>query len=355
MGMECRYSKFALALLASSALCSPAFAQIAPGLAPPLAFQSVDGNDVELHSGRVVKALATISIGPGGPGSLSFDWSTDYSLQQPIWGYLHTTFTPQYPGGPNDTHYSVTVGGSSETFTQVSGSNIITNDQGRPSTLGVGGYTAADGTVAIFNSPVLEGYDSNGLAIYDSPIFSLTYPTGEKLNYYWNQTINSATLKAVTSSLGYQLRLTWSGSQVTSAVVFNMNSEACDPTAASCTLTGTWPTLTWDSVNNRVVDNTGKWVGLTSNSTQRIITYPSGRTLTYAGSTQANGSFKVSSFSDGKGTWTYSYPSQFNNATLVYDPEYASHGPSRQVTWSATTGAIGTDTHYDRLMPSRLA
>jgi hypothetical protein len=231
-----RNTKFVLALISLSALASPAFAQIAPGLMPPLAFQAVDGNDVELHSGRLVKPLASISIGPGGRGSLGFDWSTDYSLQQPVWGYVHVTYTPQYPGAPkNDTHYSVTVGGSTETFTQLYGSNVITNDQGRPSTYGAGGYTAADGTVAVFGTPILEGTDSNGLAIWDYPIFSLTYPTGEKLNYYWNQTYNSATLKATTSSLGYQLRLTWSGSQVTSAVVFNITRRLRDTTSIAYT------------------------------------------------------------------------------------------------------------------------
>src|SRR5438445_8376 len=80
------------------------------------------------------------------------------------------------------------------------------------------------------------------------------------------------------------------GTPGASAVGFNMKDEACDPTAATCTLTGTWPNLTWDAVNNRVVDNTGKWVGLTTDASgNQVITYPSGRTITYGNGTYSDG------------------------------------------------------------------
>lgn len=98
-------------LLATSALTTPAHAQIAPGLTPPPAFQTVDENGIDLVRQKFVKTLASISIGPGGPGTLAFNWATDNSRQAPIWGYVRTT-TALNPGGVGwDTHYSVTVGG----------------------------------------------------------------------------------------------------------------------------------------------------------------------------------------------------------------------------------------------------
>ena len=323
--------------LGTTALTTPALAQIGPGLKPPPAFQRIDQNEVDLQTGKLAKVLASISIGPVRRGGVGFDWSTDNSRQWPIWGYVHTTFTQRFPYGPMDTHYSITIGGSSETFTQLGGSGPITQDQGLPSTFDGTTYTAADGTVAAFPTSFIEGYDSNNWAIYDAPVATLTYPAGEKLSYYWNTTVDSANLRAVTSNLGYQLRLTWSANQVVSAVVFNMNSETCDPNAASCTLVGNWPTLTWDSVNNRVVDNTGKWVGYTQDSPgNQVITYPSGRTITFG----PNG------YSDGRGTSTYQVTNQYTTTVVMaHYPENTSGGPSRVVQWSS--GLIATDTVYD--------
>jgi hypothetical protein len=106
----------------------------------------------------------------------------------------------------------VTIGGSTETFTQIRGTGPITQDQGGPSKFDGTTYTAADGTVAVFRPDFIEGYDSNNYAIEDAPIASLTYPAGQQLNYYWNKGYDFANLNAVMSSLGYQLRLTWSGS-----------------------------------------------------------------------------------------------------------------------------------------------
>jgi RHS repeat-associated protein len=317
-------------------------AQLGPGLTPPPVVQLVDQNDVELNSGALVKSLGSISIGPGGPGSLAFKWTVDNLRQWPIFGYVQRSYTAQYPGGPIDNHYAVTVNGSTETFTQLYGSSAVTQDQGRPSTFNptTNTYTGADGTVALFNGPALDGGVSGGYAVTNTPVTQVTYPAGQQLNYYWDTTGTNGflgSLLAVTSSLGYQLRLTWSGTQVTSAVVFNMNSESCDPTATSCTLVGNWPKLTWDAANNRVVDNTGKWVGFTNNSGTMVITYPSGRTIT----------IDSSGYHDGKGTSVYRYSGQYT--THVALPQYPENttvgGPSRVVQWQ--NGLLTADTVYD--------
>lgn len=111
------------------AILSPAaLAQVGPGLTPPPVFETVDDNGVELQSGKLVEVLASISIGPSGPGGLSFDWSTDWSAQKNIWGYVIFTQNAQ----PNTDTASVTIGGSTETFTSPHGTYTFTQDQGRP-------------------------------------------------------------------------------------------------------------------------------------------------------------------------------------------------------------------------------
>lgn len=336
--------------LGATALGSPAFAQIAPGLTAPPVFQQVDDNGVELQTGRFVKILASISIGPGGPGSLGFDWSTDPSKQQAVWGYV----TLLQKSSTTDMA-SVTVGGSTETFSSPHGGYSFTQDQGRASTLTYNSttqtytYTGSDGSVAAFNGATATGTDGFGNTIYTTRINSLTYPAGQQLNYFYGTDSGSTNVHAVTSSLGYQLRLTWSGSSVTSAVVFNMNSETCDPTAASCTLVGNWPKLTWDSANSRIVDSTGDWVGWTLVNGLTTITYPSGRKLTYSGSVTSGGG----TFSDGKGTWTYQYPNAQYGATvsLIFNPE---NNAPRAVQWSNTTGLFTSDTIYDGITDTSL-
>jgi len=320
------FTIFAMAAL----LAAPARAQLGPGLTPPPVFESVDANGVELQYGKVVQVLASISIGPPSAGGLRFDWSTDSSRQAAVWGYV--TFG-QNSIDPSKDNASVTIGGSTETFTSPHGAYSFTQDQGRPSALAYNSatstytYTGPDGSVAVFNGNV-----SIGPQLTATRINSLTYPAGQRLDYYYGTDSGYTNVHAVTSSLGYQLRLTWSAGFVTSAVLFNMNSEACDPAAPTCTLTGSWPALTWDAANSRVVDNTGKWVGYTVSAGQTVISYPSGRTLTYT--SDGNGG----SYADGKGTWTYQRPFPYGTTTIVFNPEYPSN--PRVVHWSLTSGLV---------------
>jgi RHS repeat-associated protein len=323
-------------------------AQVGSSPTPPPVFQAVDQNGVELQSGRLVLTIASIRIGNGSPGSLGYDWSTDSSRQQEVYGYVKSAANPT---NASQTVYSVVVGGSTETFTTPTGAYAFTQDQGRSSVLSYNAgtdrftYTRTDGAVAEFSRQLVSGSPVSG----NYKIVSLTYPAGQALTYHyayrpytdsWGTTFHDFDVSAVASSLGYQLRLGYTNRSVTDAVVFNMATENCAPTAATCTLAGAWPRLSWDAANGRLVDATGRWVhwGYTSNSSgaQVTFTYPSGRVLKF----NQDSLSRVTSFTDGKGTWTYQYPSPTGGATLAFNPDVPA---PRQITWSTSTGLIGTD------------
>ena len=213
---------------------------------------------------------------------------------------------------------------------------MFTNNQGDGATLtyasstGIFTYTERDGTVATFGHV-------DPAALYDAyNIISVQYPAGQQLNYYYADVVNTAAganyhtaiLQDITSSLGYQLRLshTLSGgiNYITKSVAFNMTDETCDPTAASCTLSGSWPTVTWDISTGTYIDSLGRQTKDTSTSSSEVITYPTGRTVTYGGASHnaPNGVpyFRISSFSDGVASWRYQNPSPYALVTLVYGP-----------------------------------
>jgi RHS repeat-associated protein len=371
-------------LAATSSLAAVALASLFPqaaraqavSSAPPV-FETIDQNGVDLQNGFLVRNLASISIGPGGPGSLGFTWTTDPWQRTQIYGWA---FVTQNAKNPSLNTVSVTCEGATETFTGPPGATTFTQDQGRPSTLtynpsnDIYTYTRANGAVAIFSRNLVAGQPLSGVGVYG--VVSITYPAGQVLTYYYVYHTSPAgggyfDVQTLTSNLGYQLRLTWSpptGNSnlwaVQKVVAFNMNSETCDPAAASCNLAGTWPSLTWDAVNSNLTDATGRIIHWTSTSSQVVISYPSGRTHTYnvAANTNPELPATVSSYSDGKGSWTYSRPGP--QTTLVNNPDngpvpsqtsFTSHGLIAGHTPVAGNGAQFTYSYdgSDRLISSK--
>jgi YD repeat-containing protein len=336
-----------LATVAVAAFCpQPARAQAGVTVTAPPVFQQVDQNGVDLESGSVSIPLATISIGDGGPGSIGYSWST-LSLSQGdgVGGYIQITQKDS-----TNNSLSVVINGAAETFTGPPGAATFTQDQGRGSTLGFASgtgiytYTGADGTVATFSENVVSG----GPSSTEYLLSTLVYPAGQKLTYNYmtaDYTLRGAQftgfyLRSVASSLGYQLRFVRApdgagSAPVTQAVVFNMNSETCDPAAVSCTLVGAWPMIRYNPSTGDVTNADNQVIHQVVSAAQGMYTFPSGRQLTYVLS-----GGRVSGFSDGKSTWTYQYPSPANNATLIFGPE---NSAPRVVIWSTTSGLILSD------------
>ncbi|WP_230482635.1 RHS repeat-associated core domain-containing protein [Sphingomonas sp. Leaf21] len=319
LNRSARITAFAGSLLASTSLASPVGAQTNP--TPPPVFQSVDENGVDLASGRLVFRFFGIEIGPGGPGSLGFNWSTNDQDQRPeIRGYINTSF---FSGNKT----SVVLGGSTRTFS-FSGSQsspTFTSDQADGSSLTYDPgsdqftYTMRDGAKATFHAT------SSG---YNYSISSLIYPAGQVLRYYYTKyamqdqtgaSYQSEYLTAITSSLGYQLRLEWTHyptfNGLSKTVVFNMANENCDPSAPTCTLSSAWPTVTRDMNTYVMSDNLGRKANFAVDANGvLVINLPSGRKLTYNVTQDQDyrgvgilsyPSYIVSSFSDGKGVWQY--------------------------------------------------
>lgn len=286
---------------------------------PPV-YPSLDDNGVDVATGRVVVAPARISIGPEGAGSLYYVFTNSNSAQGDISGSITWQTSP--------TRAIVRIGARTSTFT---GSTIFTNDQGGGATLTYNSgtqiytFTREDGAVATF-SPVASGA---------ARIDTLTQPDGERLTFTYGPLYGSNPLLSVSNNLGYQLRYTYAPNfAITGVVLFNMANEACDPAATTCTLTGTWPSFTFSG--NSATDTLGRVSQIQyPSATQTVVTYASGRTLTY---TTNAGNQRVTSVTDGSTTWTYTY----SLALGVSSTTITSSGSAtvRKVFWSSTTGAV---------------
>jgi RHS repeat-associated protein len=309
----------ALALTASLLWSRSAQAQVSIPTDVPPVVSSTDANGVDLVTRKLSSAYTTISIGPDGPGGLSFSLATSNSA-------LSTSYISVSASGAK---YTVSVEGASETFTLTGalGSGTFAPDQasGASLTYNLGTtqytYTRRDGAVAVIGGS----------------ISTLTYASGEVLTYYNDPTLGRRT--AITSSLGYQLHFSYhpTAGYLTNVVAFNMADETCAPTASTCSLAGTWPSISWDTAGH--VINSGDAVVQVQvvSPTQTKFVYPTGKTVTY----NKDVNDRVTTVTDGKGTWTYNYPSAYPGATLVFQSDYPSN--PRTVSWNSTTGVINAD------------
>jgi RHS repeat-associated protein len=345
--------KFARPLIVAALACSaitPVRAQPLESDIPPI-FQSIDENGVDLISGRMIATMTRITIGPGGPGSLTYNWTNANEGQADLFGFV-------YADSPSAGKYSVTIGGTTETFTLSGtlGSGTFSQDQGRSSTLVYDSgaarftYTRTDGAVAIFDN--LGGAAPPSI----SYIRNLTYPAGQSLTYYHRSmppiSPNPYTyfyVRSIVSNLGYQLHYDYTATgtgtyRLSGVVLFNRANEACDPDSDTCVLSGNWPRLTFSPGATSGVDatdNLGRvyhWATNAAGTT--TMTFPTGRTVTYTGGNTG----PVGTVNDGRGTWLYQYPNPLGGQTLTFYPEQ--NGPPRQVNWDTATGHILSEVNH---------
>lgn len=202
------------ALLATSALASPAMAQIDPTIPVAPTRPAVDENGVDLIKGTYSLAQPEISIGEAGKGGLSYAhlWSAD--------GWRDNVTATIVSDGNT---YFVSIGDVSDKFTW-NGSAFVGTEGNGTSLTGTpddSTYTARDGTTYIFSRTTPdEGTYQPNLA----RIKRITYPTSERLAFVWVEAVGCqilsnpnclnqiapdfrkrARLQAVVSNLGYQL------------------------------------------------------------------------------------------------------------------------------------------------------
>ena len=162
----------ACALLATTCLAAPAFAQTyAPGSAPAVN-SSVDANGVDLISGRIQLVLSSVAIGPADGSGLEYTVTTDgATLRDSIEASIFTL---------DGTRYKVAVG--TETYEFLRSGSTITEVEARGNSLVQEAsndftFTSSSGTVYRFsyalnlapNGAGSDGYDVGALTEIKSP------------------------------------------------------------------------------------------------------------------------------------------------------------------------------------------
>ncbi|MDG5488841.1 polymorphic toxin-type HINT domain-containing protein [Sphingomonas sp. BGYR3] len=292
--------------------------------APPI-FQTVDEHGVDLRTGSLTLELGRISIGPAGPGGLDYVWQIGGITRDNASGFIEEPTTQQ------PYRYMVVVKGVSHAFSLSGalGSGTFTSDQGNGSTLTYDAgsqiftHTGPDGTIATFSKALPGGNPASPTA----QLLSITYPAGEVVTYHYRYapttagsvTTHTYLLRSVATNLGYQMRIDWQPTPEDSTkfyranvTLFDMADVTCDPAAASCSIPGVWPSLTYNRSTKTLVDTSGKSVSFEGTEIHPTkIVMPSGVQKTFnfsAYNVLAPGQVAVSAVNDGKGTWAYEYP-----------------------------------------------
>ena len=331
-----RLARLSALLCASSSLSSLALAQTTDTSTPPVR-EEIDERGVDLISGRFNFSTTLLSIGQGDAGGLSGIWQGE-------------TLADGYDGQivAYGSVYKVFLGGEAATFTLLNG--VFTADQAQGSTLtlsaGVYTYTLPDGTTLQYLASLGgQAVNSNQVA---GRISTITSPDGrvDTIHYHTAMTVVGTgptgpsprrlyRIQSVTNNAGYQLKYNYAlnnastseiipatsvgaWTQPASQQAINNAVDYCAPTAFTCTLTQSWPSVTISGKS--VTDALGRKTTYPSNpaaNTTATLTMPSGAQVTMV----RNANNRVASWSNGTGTWTYAYAdSGSTRTTTITDP-----------------------------------
>ncbi|MGZ8363320.1 MAG: hypothetical protein ACXW3D_05560 [Caulobacteraceae bacterium] len=357
----------AAALLASTCLTGAAWAADPLLITAPPAHSSVDANGVDLASGSLAVSTTDVVIGQPGAGGLVYARS-----------YIGSGWRDNYTGvlTVSGSTYTASIGGSSESFTLSGG--VYTSVQGQGSALAEDSanghyiYTLRDGSQAVFASPVSTDTPWTGGG--SGRLISLKKPDGEtiKLTYetvpvcfYTGCGITKTARRVISvdNNYGYQLKLEYANhaTSIDSADInawsipskvtgINGAVDYCAPEAASCTLTGTWPSATYATPSD---DANATTVTDALNRTTRF-SYTGGRLtgLRRPSSSADNVTIGydtngyVSSVTRDGHTWSYTSTLNTTLATLstsVRDPLTTYPATTRLVVADATSGLVTYD------------
>lgn len=308
-----RRSAYIALLAASTCYGSLALAQtVPPDVDLPPIRSSVDENDVNLVTGKLLVTGNTLTIGSPKSGGLSFErfWTGN--------GWRHNYVMTINPGSSSNS-VVVNLGRESKTFSLSGG--VYTDTEGTGATLtdasGDFTYTSSDGMIVKFTK-IHTG--SNYYSPHLGVGYLITNPNGKRVVLSYTQqsfpippsgSIKAIRLTSITSNDGYQLKLGYSspsiGASITQVIAINSTVDYCDPYAATCTgLTQAWPTLSYTS--DTETDALNRATRYTSNSSKQIaaIKRPSSSSAdTTTIGYDASG--RVASVSNGSASWNYSW------------------------------------------------
>lgn len=327
----------AAALMLAAGLAGPVAAQTAPLFAPPPSNYSVDSNGVDLTSGKFILSLTPVKIGQPGASGMQYTRTFIEGLgwRDNLIGTLSSSGSTFY----------VSIGPVSDVFT-LSGSTFTpVHNVGQTLTLSgsIYTYTMPDGTTAQF-----DGTYANLLLPPPAPapqmeanrgrMTQLRRPNGETLTYWWETAQReiitepnwwAIRLERVTSNYGYALDLAYEWEwypdyddveawrTLDSVTAYNL---ATCPNLGSCPVGTVWPSATFSG--NNITDQSGRttYYGSSGAPATRAIRLPENPSTNAATYTyDANG--RVTAYSTGGGTWTYSYAEASGVRTVtITDP-----------------------------------
>lgn len=330
-------------LLLASALTCGVFVSATPSLAqavlpgPPPVHYQVDARGVDLASGAFIHNVQELGIGQPGAGGLSYGrtfagagWRQDYT------GTITAT------GGAT---YVVSVGGFSDEFTYSGG--VFTPTENRGQTL-VGDfftftYTASNGTAYEFQD--MSGVYGVPYVNSVAELRSITQPNGEKTTLHFRSlpvetndpvepTATVSHLQMVSNNRGYALWFNYySENPLTTAdapdfyrlhdiTAFNQTVDVCNPDAASCSFSRTWPKVTYinSGATQTVTDQSGRATVYTFNANRVASIKPPGLSTAPLSVAYGTGG-RVQSVTAATGTWNYAYSdTSTERTTTVTDP-----------------------------------
>ncbi|HEY2530961.1 MAG TPA: RHS repeat-associated core domain-containing protein [Xanthobacteraceae bacterium] len=345
-----RAAAAALLLILSAIKASPAMAQVGSDVPPPI-HSFIDANGINLIDGSLNFSSPQVSVGQPGSGGMARIYPGGLGSGA-LWSRDNYSGTINSSGST----YTVSIGNLSTNFT-LSGSTF-TSQQGDGSTLTLSGtnytLTLRDGTTAIFSTTLAGGV---GVAANVARITTLTKPNGEVDTYTY--TVHSyqilppfyfsaLRIDAITNNFGYEIKYLYQGNGTLTLldlvlkqiIAINNAVDYCAPTATSCTLSTTWPTVTFNSSTGAVTDNLGQATTYPTIAASTSTTYvlPSGLTTTYT----TDSSSRVITVANSVGTWHYAYSTAGSTlTTTVTDPN--SH--TRVVVSNTSTVLKASDTN----------
>lgn len=285
---------------------SPVLAQ--SGLEAPPAFQTADRFGVDIVSGTLSISSPTITVGDPAHGGLSFTATWDSKVR--AWRYSNWGEVKKELAKPDPNCFAfhpVVYMGGSNIFQRVdcsSNSFDLIDGHGALIETGTGyTYTALDGSVATYVG-----------AANSARISSIARPTGEVITYSYS----GATLISVSNNYGYQLHFDYVAGVLSRVTALNNAVDACALTAVTCTYSRTWPSLTFTAsgLERHVTDALGRTTRIIFDNADPVFANVVGvsRPSTTSGSSVAYtqafipcGGTRVTSATDGDGTWTYAY------------------------------------------------
>lgn len=243
----------------------------------------IDQNGVDVQSLSFSYSHKDLSIGPAVPHGLSYTFSFNSWTYRDSFDNNVRVYTPTQGA----TQYTISLGNHTDTFgvSALNPSNLFVSDLGNGASVSQAGdvvtYTMRDGTSASFGHLMGTGTNSDGSSVGYWAADTVTYPDGLIVSYHYldaSCTVDGVTsphtrLQSVTTNTGWQLKFTYQVNAMdatcdatsnewlfkTAVTAINNAVEYCDPTANSCTLTGSWAAArySYDSTYRYEQDATG--------------------------------------------------------------------------------------------------